>query len=293
MSVLDSEDFIDILRWAPDGKAFCINKHDEFENTVLPTCFSLSKFSSFLRKLYRWGFSKSKFHSTRENKAFSNPHFSRGDPKTCVDITTCTYTSEGGASRKYQELIHGQRTDMMQHQMFMEKHFAGAVPTSQYASVPPSAPVVVRQPYEYVNHPSSSGPSQLDMMHMVDMPVSYEERHPSFRMHQHRNMPMSAQEMLPSASNMHPMAPSMPMPATSSMSASMPSSMHRTQRNGDVPPYMSSIQNSRRRHEQVMSAAYNTMALERTKQDLEKQRRKNAQLSLELMRLRQQQTRKY
>ena len=299
MSVLDSEDFIDILKWAPDGKAFCINKHDEFESTVLPTCFDLTKFSSFLRKLYRWGFSKSKFHSTRENKAFANPNFSRGDPKTCIDITTCTYTSEGGASRKYQELTHGHHTNMLQHQMFMEKHYAGPVPPAQYASVRPSAPVAVRRPY--VEHPSS-GPSRLDMMqHMVDMPVSYEERHPSFRMHQPRSMQMSAQEMLPSASNMHPMVPSMPVSATSfhsSMSASMPSSsmpssMHRTQRNVDVPPYMSSIQNSRRRHEQVMSAAYNTMALERTKQDLDKQRRKNAQLSLELMRLRQQQNRKY
>lgn len=294
MSVLDSEDFIDILKWAPDGKAFCINQHEEFESTVLPTCFDLTKFSSFLRKLYRWGFSKSKFHSTRENKAFANPNFSRGDPKTCIDITTCTYTSEGGASRKYQELTHGHHADMLQHKMFMEKHYAGPFPKAQYASVRPSAPLAVRRPY--VEHPSS-GPSRLDMMqHMVDMPVSYEEQHPSFRMHQHRNMPMSAQEMLPSSSNMHPMPPSVPMSVSSfhsSMSASMPSSMHRTQRNVDVPPYMSSIQNSRRRHEQIMSAAYNTMAMERTKQDLDKQRRKNAQLSLELMRLRQQQNRKY
>ena len=294
MSVLDSENFIDILRWAPDGKAFCINKHDEFESTVLPTCFDLTKFSSFLRKLYRWGFSKSKFHSTRENKAFANPNFRKGDPKTCVDITTCTYTSEGGASRKYQELTHGHHIDMLQHQMFMEKHFAGPFLQAPYASAPPSAPVI-RRPY--VNHHPSSGPSRLDMMqHMVDMPVSYEEQRPSLRMHQHRNMPMSAQEMLPSSSNMHPMPPSVPMSVSSfhsSMSASMPSSMHRTQRNEDVPPYMSSIQNSRRRHEQIMSAAYNTMALERTKQDLDKQRRKNAQLSVELMRLRQQQNRKY
>lgn len=42
--------------WLPDGKSFVIKNPDEFTRYVVPKFFKVTKFSSFTRKLYRWGF---------------------------------------------------------------------------------------------------------------------------------------------------------------------------------------------------------------------------------------------
>lgn len=78
MSVLESKKYDDIISWSLDGKAFIIKRQEEFENIVLPDCFKLSKFSSFLRKLYRWRFSKSRMHSSPKYPAYANDIFKRG-----------------------------------------------------------------------------------------------------------------------------------------------------------------------------------------------------------------------
>ena len=44
------------VAWLPDGKSFVIRNPDEFTRKVLPKFFKATKFSSFTRKLYRWGF---------------------------------------------------------------------------------------------------------------------------------------------------------------------------------------------------------------------------------------------
>ena len=44
------------VAWLPDGKSFVIRNPDEFTRQVLPKFFKATKFSSFTRKLYRWGF---------------------------------------------------------------------------------------------------------------------------------------------------------------------------------------------------------------------------------------------
>jgi len=89
MSVLESRKYHDILSWSTDEKAFVIKKQEEFENIVIPECFNLSKFSSFLRKLYRWGFSKTiKMHASRKCPAYANTGFRRGDVKGCIAIST-------------------------------------------------------------------------------------------------------------------------------------------------------------------------------------------------------------
>ena len=44
------------VAWLPDGKSFVIRQPDEFTRQVLPKFFKATKFSSFTRKLYRWGF---------------------------------------------------------------------------------------------------------------------------------------------------------------------------------------------------------------------------------------------
>lgn len=50
----DSETFC--IAWLEDGKSFVIRDPVEFTRTVVPKFFKATKFSSFTRKLYRWGF---------------------------------------------------------------------------------------------------------------------------------------------------------------------------------------------------------------------------------------------
>jgi hypothetical protein len=44
------------VKWMNDGKSFIITNPDEFTKVVVPMFFKPTKFSSFTRKLYRWGF---------------------------------------------------------------------------------------------------------------------------------------------------------------------------------------------------------------------------------------------
>jgi HSF-type DNA-binding len=44
------------VAWLPEGKSFVIRNPDEFARQVVPKFFKATKFSSFTRKLYRWGF---------------------------------------------------------------------------------------------------------------------------------------------------------------------------------------------------------------------------------------------
>lgn len=44
------------IAWLPEGKSFVIRNPDEFSRNLVPKFFKQTKFSSFTRKLYRWGF---------------------------------------------------------------------------------------------------------------------------------------------------------------------------------------------------------------------------------------------
>jgi hypothetical protein len=50
----DTQDFC--VSWLPEGKSFVIRNPDEFTRQLVPKYFKATKFSSFTRKLYRWGF---------------------------------------------------------------------------------------------------------------------------------------------------------------------------------------------------------------------------------------------
>lgn len=68
---------------------FTIFKPNEFTKYVLPQCFKQSKFQSFLRKMYRWGFSKRMESSIaiQGSPTFSHPQFIRGNFHLCNQIT--------------------------------------------------------------------------------------------------------------------------------------------------------------------------------------------------------------
>ena len=56
MSMLSDEGSRDTIAWSADGKSFAILRQDKFVNENLPRFFRGCQFSSFHRKLNRWGF---------------------------------------------------------------------------------------------------------------------------------------------------------------------------------------------------------------------------------------------
>ena len=56
MRFAETQDENFCITWCEDGRSFVIRNCDEFTRSVVPKYFKPTKFSSFTRKLYRWGF---------------------------------------------------------------------------------------------------------------------------------------------------------------------------------------------------------------------------------------------
>mmetsp|Transcript_32598 Transcript_32598/g.74975 ORF Transcript_32598/g.74975 Transcript_32598/m.74975 type:complete len:274 (+) Transcript_32598:102-923(+) len=85
MEILSNEEHQDIITWLPHGKAFIIYKKKKFAAEVLPKYFKQSKFTSFTRKLNRWGFSR----VTRgpETGAYYHKYFQKNEPRLCMQMS--------------------------------------------------------------------------------------------------------------------------------------------------------------------------------------------------------------
>lgn len=75
-----------IIAWLPDGKSFVVVDPDLFVENVLSQTFKGGKYSSFVRKLNRWGFSR--LISGTGMDCFHNPLFQRDRPELCGLITS-------------------------------------------------------------------------------------------------------------------------------------------------------------------------------------------------------------
>jgi hypothetical protein len=86
MEVLSRKDYADIIEWTPSGKAFYVINRKEFAARILPTHFKSAKYSSFTRKLHRWGFTR--HYRGEEAGAYHHKCF-RKDRLELVERMTC------------------------------------------------------------------------------------------------------------------------------------------------------------------------------------------------------------
>ena len=98
MEVLDNEEISDVVTWLPHGKAFYILQKRRFANEVLVRYFKQSKFTSFTRKLNRWGFIR--VTAGPEIGAYYHKNFQRGKHLLCMQMNCTSYTpvAKGSAS---------------------------------------------------------------------------------------------------------------------------------------------------------------------------------------------------
>jgi len=76
MKVLSDKKNAHIITWMPSGKSFNILKPKAFVADILPEHFKTAKYSSFTRKLHRWGFMR--HYRGEEAGAFYHKDFQRG-----------------------------------------------------------------------------------------------------------------------------------------------------------------------------------------------------------------------
>ena len=110
MKLLSSGEHSDIISWSSDGHSFDIKNPSLLVSKVLPLYFKETKYSSFVRKLCRWGFVRTNPNNYRNKKknnssSFFHELFRRDDPFLCSQIV-CAKNS--GIDSLEQNEIHQQ-----------------------------------------------------------------------------------------------------------------------------------------------------------------------------------------
>uniref|UniRef100_A0A7S2MZV7 HSF-type DNA-binding domain-containing protein n=1 Tax=Helicotheca tamesis TaxID=374047 RepID=A0A7S2MZV7_9STRA len=105
MQVLSIEEYSDIIVWLPHGKSFAIVSPREFVSEILPNFFKRAKYSSFTRKLHRWGFQR----RLRGEEAGSYYHklFQRDDEELCLKMSMSMNARDSTEDLRNSEVASG------------------------------------------------------------------------------------------------------------------------------------------------------------------------------------------
>lgn len=93
MEVLSNPEVAHIITWLPHGKGFIILQKRKFAIDVMPLYFKHSKFTSFTRKLNRWGFTR--VSRGPEMGAYYHKYFQRGNYLLCMQMHCQSHNKPG------------------------------------------------------------------------------------------------------------------------------------------------------------------------------------------------------
>jgi len=88
MNVLDNEKNKNIIDWNSSGLYFIIKNPKVFIDKVIHQFMKGCKYSSFVRKLYRWGFRQP--NNAKQSQCFYNKYFQRGEKAMCKKMRYLT-----------------------------------------------------------------------------------------------------------------------------------------------------------------------------------------------------------
>jgi len=108
MSILESDDdSSDIVSWMENGKGFTIFDKKRFANEVLPRYFKDVQFTSFTRKMRRWGFAMERVG--RNGGTYHHPLFLRGDIQSVMKMRPKNRDSELPVALVQQPMINARQ----------------------------------------------------------------------------------------------------------------------------------------------------------------------------------------
>jgi len=96
MEVLSDPEISNVITWLPHGKGFIILQKLKFSINIMPLYFKHSKFTSFTRKLNRWGFTR--VSKGPEMGAYYHKFFHRGNYLLCMQMHCQSYTKPSSSS---------------------------------------------------------------------------------------------------------------------------------------------------------------------------------------------------
>eukprot|EP00980_Cylindrotheca_fusiformis_P024648 scaffold12194_cov129-Cylindrotheca_fusiformis.AAC.12 len=101
------------IAWLPDGKTFIIRDPDEFTRKVLLNYFKATKFSSFTRKLYRWGFRQvNRGIGPDDPIIFGNEFFQRDNEELMKNMRSVTAASARKEEKSSLEITLAQKAQL-------------------------------------------------------------------------------------------------------------------------------------------------------------------------------------
>jgi len=92
MDILQNKEISDIASWLPNGRAFAIHNRTRFASEVLPVYFREAKYSSYARRMKRWGFTlknpskESCDDASRSKSVYHHPLFLRDTKALCLQM---------------------------------------------------------------------------------------------------------------------------------------------------------------------------------------------------------------
>jgi hypothetical protein len=126
MEVLTNDEDSDTISWLPHGRSFIIYKKKKFASKVLVKYFKATKFTSFTRKLNRWGFTR----VTRgpEMGSYFHKMFLRDNPELCLRMSSLTSGKYHHTHHDPTNPIHSNSPNMHSHLMMSPGDVPGFVP---------------------------------------------------------------------------------------------------------------------------------------------------------------------
>jgi hypothetical protein len=110
--ILENEEYSHLISWLPHGKGFVIHRKKEFAAEILPRHFKKAvKFTSFTRKLSRWGFSRAS--RGPETGAYFHRLFRRDNPKLVDQMASSSSGSSKYQSAPFQQQLFPDAQGMM------------------------------------------------------------------------------------------------------------------------------------------------------------------------------------
>lgn len=147
------------IAWMDDGKSFVIRSPDIFTRNVVPKFFKATKFSSFTRKLYRWGFRQvNRGIGPDDPIIFGNEFFQRDNVELMAKMRSITAAS----ARKSDNFATLKRSfesldDASQKRMMLDHYMQQHQQKSAYVTPAPGPSYVDSLSLSNVLRPSMAG----------------------------------------------------------------------------------------------------------------------------------------